>query len=283
MSEELLTGREGIEASQGYVPGDMAGDAPPEAPIDSTTLLDPLREIAPEEPITEVKVQDEFGNERPENETLTAEQAARGLAGYRNKNADAIEAGLKEAIASEADELRGVKSPEQPEQTPQPEQHQPSEQIPGVDPEVQAALSNPKVLSLLQNYEQQVNQQVAAHAAQYEQARTEFANGLRQNAALSVAAVLAIPELAGIGLDQIPTALQIIQKQSPERAQQIATQINRAQQVVGQMQAMAAQEQQRQVQQYQAQWDQFAKAEDDKFDALMPTGSAIAGDAMKTL
>jgi hypothetical protein len=46
---------------------------------------------------------------------------------------------------------------------------------------------------------------------------------------------------------------------------------------------MAAQEQQRQVQQYQTQWDQFAAAEDAKFDKLMPTGSAIAKDAMQTL
>jgi hypothetical protein len=131
MSEEqLLTGREGIEASQGYVPGSMSGDTPPEAPISANEALDPFREVVPEEPITEVKFQDADGTERPENETLTAEQAARGLADYRNKNADAIEAGLKEAIASEADELRGVK---QPEQTPenvrvyeQPEQQQSS-------------------------------------------------------------------------------------------------------------------------------------------------------------
>jgi hypothetical protein len=199
MSEEqLLTGREGIEASQGYVPAQMEGDTPKEAPISANEALDPFREVVPEaEPIVEVKFQSPDGSERPENETLTAEQAARGLADYRNKNADAIEAGLKEAIAAEADELRGIKQPQQiPEQGEQQPPEQTTEQF-NIDPEVQAALSNPKVLSLLQGYEQQINQQAAEQAAQFNEAKTAFANGLKHNAALAVGAMLSIPELAG--------------------------------------------------------------------------------------
>jgi hypothetical protein len=170
---------------------------------------------------------------------------------------------------------------EQPEQT--------TEQFSGVDPEVQAALSNPKVLSLLQNHEAQLNQQVATYAAQYQQAETAFASALQQNAALSVGAILAIPELQGIHPSQIPTAIQIIQRQNPQRAEQIATQINRAQQVVQQAQAMQAAEQQRQVQQYQAQWAQFTKDETAKFERAMPEmadpahAHRVGKDALQTL
>jgi hypothetical protein len=113
---EIATGREGIELAQGYVPAQMEGDTPKEAPISANEALDPLRELAPaeDELFTEVKFQGPDGSDRPENESLTAEQAARGLSEYRTRNADAFEQGLKEAIAQEADELRGVKQQQPP-------------------------------------------------------------------------------------------------------------------------------------------------------------------------
>jgi hypothetical protein len=202
--QEILTGRAGIEASQGFAPGSMASDVAPEEPISINDALDPVREGVPEEPITEIKYQVD-GLEQPENISLTIEQASRGLAEHRNRNADAIEAQLKESIAAEADELRANKPADQmsPEEwaayhaMQQPVEQQQPEQIPGVDPEVQAALSNPKVLSLLQGYEQQINQQAAEQAAQFNEAKTAFANGLKHNAALAVGAMLSIPELAG--------------------------------------------------------------------------------------
>jgi hypothetical protein len=106
---------------------------------------------------------------------------------------------------------------------------------------------------------------------------------------LSVGAILAIPELQGIHPSQIPTAIQIIQRQNPQRAEQIATQINRAQQVVGQFQAMQAAEQQRQVQQYQTQWAQYTKDETAKFERAMPEmadpahAHRVGKDALQTL
>ena len=80
---------------------------------------------------------------------------------------------------------------------------------------------------------------------QAEAARQSFAEGLAQNAAFTIAAVLAdCPEIQGLNAQQVPVALSIIEKQDPQRFAAIRSKL---------ASASAIMEQTRQIQAAQAQ------------------------------
>jgi hypothetical protein len=187
--------------------------------------------------------------------TLTPERASDELAAQRAYEQLQLQPDPNQ-IASAVDQARadyyGQQQPA-PEQS-QPEQTQQVEQpIDGVDPEIRAALENPKVRAALE-----------AEINSVEQARQQYHNATLQAARVSAAAVLSAPELDGIPNDQIGVALQMPARTNPQRAAEISGQLARTQALWNQSQQAAAQEQAI-AQQRQAAWSKF---QDDQYDAM---------------
>lgn len=275
---EQLYVREGNEAAQGYTPMPMA-DAPAVNEQDElNAAVSKYTEARPEEkPIVERAFLDsETGKPRPENETIDLEDAARQLTNARQAEADiaaeerkaAIKAGLDEqaptvppAPASEAPaEAQAPVAEEQTQLIDNLEQLQP-EAVPdnGLDPEIAQALQSPKVRNLLES--------TARHV---EDERTKFTAHANALTAESNAILFAqFPELAGAqNADQLRGALLALNQSNPQRAQAFVELAQRAQQIqaVHQQHLQAA----KQAEQLRTavQFDQYAKAQDDAFEAL---------------
>src|SRR4029077_13627251 len=151
----------------------LAHEPPKEEQSTFDSSPDGLREAAeelveaPPEPDPIIVRDVQSGKPRPANETLSAEQAGRELARYRNANEDARETASEEATRNLIDSIQNNAAnpdlqPQQQQQQVQPEQHQPqqpTEPVPdGIDADVARVLSeNPKVRAALQAEVQQVH------------------------------------------------------------------------------------------------------------------------------
>ena len=214
---------------------------------------------------------DHHGEPAAADESVSAEQAARNLADWRNQKATAKEQQSDALTAEVIDAVRAerfgqVQQP-QAQQQAQPEQQQPqiqpqaAEQLPeGIDPELAKVLENPKVREALQSEVAQI------HAAQ-----KTYMDGLHQNAVTASAALFsAYPELNGLNQDQLRGAIAAIAHQNPQRASEIVSHIERTQATVAQWQQAQAAQYQQQYADYKTQFTNYAQAEDKKFESLAP-------------
>ena len=213
------------------------------------------------------------GEAIPENQTITAERAARDVAMMREYEA-ALQQPQTADIAAAIDGVRNQYStnpqPQQPEAqaqtTEQPQQAQQPAQPPlpdGVDPEIAAALqASPKLRSAIE-----------AELATVEQSRAQYAQSARAAAQITAAALLSnFPEIASLSAQEMPYALQAIAKTDPAKAQAIENQLGRVKSLYA-----ASQEAERAQQQIQAaRFQEYGRAEDKLFEA------AIANESPET-
>jgi hypothetical protein len=277
-TEELLTGRAGNEAAQGYSPLQHAvPDEPKEPAIDpESTLAKHFQRPAEPDPVHRDYFDVQTGEPTPDNATVELSRAAKDISEVRasenlelekQHNADLNQAldFLEQEQAAQraattpqpAQPVEQQQEPLQPEYQPQYDPEAVQAMDPQYDPELLQALSSPKVSAVLE----QVNQGVQQTAAQYQQQLA--------NAALTATAsfAAAFPELNGLQPEQLPGALALINKSNPARAQEIARQYDRVSHLVRQNQQVAMAQQQQQQAQASEQFRQFAKASDDRFDA----------------
>jgi hypothetical protein len=200
--------------------------------------------------------------------TLDAGKAAEDLT--RLRNSEVAEQGVTATeVASAIDSVRSnywqpqqpeqaqLEQPNQPPTEPQPEPVAEQTQQPadGVDPEVRAALENPKVRAALE-----------AEVSAVETARQQYAQATWQAAQVSAAAVLSQwPELNGLSREQLSGALQAISAADPAKGQQITAQLQRTQALVNAHQQAQAQQQAIQAQQLQ----NWISAQDAEFDRVV--------------
>ena len=202
---------------------------------------------------------------KKERMSLSVDQAAKTLSEV-HRTEDAIEANENlRNLANEVDYARlvtaGVSPSDAQQQTEQAEtpQAQPDapqpesiEQPSGLDPEVSAALQNPKVRAVLEPALQQS-----------EAARQAYTGMAQQAADVALSSLLVnFPELSGYNGQQLGVVISHIERENPERANLIRDQISK----VSGLATAAQQAKQQQAQMEQAQFQQWAAQEDTAFD-----------------
>jgi hypothetical protein len=162
------------------------------------------------------------GERMPEQESVTAEQAAHDLTIARNQDETTADLNERDELARLIDEARSGVTSEQlgvPEPVAIDQQVQPQVQQLLADDDWQRHLQDPRILNAVQQHVDQANAQANAAAQAYNQAAI--------NAAESAIVGLAVtyPELQGLTAAQFPTALGVIAKSNPQRAQSIVDHI----------------------------------------------------------
>lgn len=262
--------------------------------------LSRARSAATEQPETKVYYKEKTGTgDRPL--FTDAKQAAKDLSQFhREQDAERLIPELQN-LQQEVDlarQMHGVNPPYPPVQTNVPPVQQPYEAqqqpgelptaqpeddvpppVDGIDPEVTRAFSNPKVMAVVEPVLQEA-----------QRAQKEAIDGLRNNALYALSLVTSrYPEIANYTAEQLPVALHAIAQQNPQRAQEIQRDLTSANQIY--QQALAANQQTAKIQQqqFQQQFQNWTKAEDDKFLQGAPelkddeTMSRASKAALKTL
>ncbi len=204
------------------------------------------------------------GERMPVQQAVSPEQAAHDLTTTRDaEKAQELEA-VEALLRNQVDGDRGTQTTEAlgVEQQPQPQYEQPiaqpvEQQQYGVDPEVaQLIESNPKLQQAIRAEIQQRD----AVAFQWQQQAVQAIEAAGQ---VAVANVLAnFPELANVPVNQLGTALQVMQANNPERAQAARSHLEHVQR----MAAAVEQNKQQQVAAQQAAFRQFADQSDKAFE-----------------
>jgi hypothetical protein len=270
MSSEQLYGQEEREHSAGYSPMQVVNPIPREsfddaspAPDEKYTPLSPSeaaealnekrsqpdqqadRELPPvEEPAVVRSYSQQFGPDAglpmPENQTVSAEQAAFDLFTARQQDDLATKTAADAELQQVVDQLRGdqQQQPVAPEQPAQAQSQEPPVQE-DRNTKVQRMLQDPDFLAAAQ-------EQIATQTAQAEQARAQYEAAVLQNANVTLANISArYPELRNAALDQWPVVLQTLQTSNPQRFQQISQELQGTRENLTQAaQVMASQQQQ---------------------------------------
>jgi hypothetical protein len=283
MSEEQAFGQESVEKSLGYVPAvvDMPQDVPQgDVSIQQSELRDAAAEISkarderqrelesrPVDSTVEVRGPD--GKPRPENETLSIEEASHLVTGARNQQENAADYDERVELARAIDAARnGVTSEQlladQPQPTQQPEQPTGDQQAASqqqFDAAKQKVLEdNPWLLSDLQQHIQQANATV--HAAQQ-----QYAAALAQNAQYALAIALDEPEFAGLkDLNQVGGAMAAINASNPVRAAELLNKFARVQRMTQESQKAQDQYIKQAIANHDAQFQQAARQHDHAFE-----------------
>ena len=158
MADEQLYGAERVEHDQGFFP---MPEAPP-AKSEETEAVEALEtwsknceQEAAAKPIIDRAYQyidgDNAGKPYDPHASVPLDRAAKDLAATRDT--EAMIAGVERdlELANQIDEARGLRPDPQPQQTDQQPVAQPEQQsqqqqpTDGLDPEIQAALNNPKI------------------------------------------------------------------------------------------------------------------------------------------
>jgi hypothetical protein len=127
-TEELLTGRAGNEAAQGYTPMPMANPDPPSEPaIDSDiALAKHFTRPQPPEPVERAYHDAQSGEPRADNETVPLDRAAEDLSEIRAAERRALQDRENRDLAEALDYLRTQAleqpQPQEPAQPAQPAQ-----------------------------------------------------------------------------------------------------------------------------------------------------------------
>jgi hypothetical protein len=182
-----------------------------------------------------------------ERKSLTVEQAAHDLSQYHAEQRAKAELDDLTTLQSGVDAARawvyGSQQPQQSEQqqaaspeAPQPESPPVDES--GVDPDIVRALENPKLRDAIE-----------AYANQTAEAEKAYRDGLANNAAVTLSyAFSQFPEFSGLSFQQATQQLAILDRQNPQRAYEIRTQLQAPAQMLAEAQRMAQADQARQQQ-----------------------------------
>ena len=212
-------------------------------------------------------------------ETISPEQAAHDLGNFRRTLAEQeLDAAEKAAVQQldvdvMAAEVQAAVDKPPPSEAPQPQpQEQPQQQQPEPALEGDNIWQDPRVIAGVTEYTNQV-------AGAFQQAEAKFAADLQANAAAATASIFAaVPELQGLQTtEQLQTALAVIERQNPERGQQIRAHIANISQLAAKSQEFQQQQVQAQVQQYRQQFDHVAKQADDAYDKWISQQEPDAG------
>ena len=286
---EQLYGREGIEAGMDYVPMPAPVTNEPDPELEHaeafTKLVD---DRAQEAKLTiERSYFDEDNKPQNPNKTVELDRAAKDLAENREAEAAVAEMDRNAQLAAEIDAARGFGHGEslraQQEEAQQPGAEQPAPEVmqtepwqpqaaptDGVDPEVRAALQNPKVLAAVQ-------QERVADLMRVEAAVNNATQWAQQNAAFAVAAIIARPELQGVPPGQYAGALQALKVSNPAAHADIERQITNTQAVIQQ----ALQTQQQQQQRHAVAFQAWGNASDNEFDRQSAATGETSGTARR--
>jgi hypothetical protein len=302
--QEQTFGKESVERSLGYVPAsvDLPNDGPPLGPdfeASQSDLAQGAAEIQQQKDAAQrereskvldstVEVRDTSGHKLPEEQTLTAEEAAYLVTGAREQQKNTAEVDESAELAKLIDEMRG---------TPQQYQPQPVEQQQQITAEQFAQLSGDEQrqraeaahaeLQRQQNELQQtlqnnpallaaVSNQVAQEQARATAAEQQYAAAIQNNAIAAMAHTLAtFPELNGISDPaQLAGALHAVKSRDPARAAAITEHIARTRQLVDEAQRVQQVQTQRMeagyrqwVANHEAQFHRAAAVDDAAYDA----------------
>ncbi len=207
-----------------------------------------------------------IGVVKPADETISTEQGASDLTNFRNANAalelDAAQRAAIEQLDADAmaAEIQQAVDQPPPSEAPQPQPDQPAQPEQPVL-EGDNIWQDPRVIAGISEYTNQVS-------GAFKQAEAKFAAELQANAAAATATIFsAVPELQGLQTaEQLHTALGIIERQNPERAQSIRAHIQNVQQLSAKAQEVQQQQINAQQQQYRQQFDHVAAQADDAYD-----------------
>jgi hypothetical protein len=303
MDDEQKYGLEGVEQSQGYEPLPVAhpvpsssDDLPTDLPADSSNWLQTdderrhhLRPAPPEPEVREYR-NVQTGESIPENQTVSAEQAAHDVGLAREQERAAREQQSQDDLKFALDQL--PPDGQQPQPAPQDQQpaalDEPQPDAPQMtaeeaqrlyevaDKELEAALQNPLLREKIEVEFNHVRQQAHAVAEQARQHYAAAVNNLAQEANLVASALF--PELAGLSPEQVQGALRVMK---PERVAQVREFANKIQGIANVAQQQAHGQQlanQQQFAAYQEQaaenFKQYAEAEDAK---------ALAGETPESM
>ena len=292
--QEILTGRIGTEASQGYSQMPGPAEQPDELDTESPSYKHLTR---PEDPVFDLEREyhdPATGKPRDKYEAVPLERASRDLADARRQERAEREAALDIEMRTALDGLPQQTSEQQPSQNPQPqpdEQPQPegtdqaqaaTQDGESPDPWAQAErqigemLKDPVVRERIEAEYSHVVQQANAVAEQAKQQAAAVINNLAQEANLVASAIF--PELAGLSPEQVQGALRVMK---PERVAQVREFANKIQGIanVAQQQAFA----QQQAQQQQAELQQRQAAEAFQRYAAEQDAKALAKETPESL
>jgi hypothetical protein len=295
-TQEQTFGRESVERAAGYVPAGvpMPQSEPQGDEITRTELEDVAsefakgrdqrtREIESRPFDSTVEVRDHKTDRRlPENETLSVEEASHLVTNARTQQENTAELDERAALAAEIDAIRNGVTSEQLLAEPPPvfdQQPQPVQQ-PAPDDDWQRHLQDPRILNAVQQQVDQANAQANAAAQAYNQAAI--------NAAESAVVGLAVtyPELQGLTAAQFPTALGVIAKSNPQRAQSIIDHIGLINTTLQRGNEARVAQQQQWFVQTRKQFNSWAATQDAEYEAFaqqMPAAerSAIEAEARR--
>lgn len=258
-SEPAVYGREATLRTAGYTPlPEKPKDAAPLTVEDAADILT-LSKPESAEPLTLEPL--------PANVAITVEQAAENLSeAHKAQRAAADELSTKN-IATYVDRIRAEEIGKHGDVdgaadfygVPKPEGEPAQEGAPAddgrLDPNIEEVLKHPQV-------RQAIEEQLSAA----DEAKQAYSAALSTAASVAQATLFAqFPEFANLTAEQIPVALQMLAQQNPERFAKVNGFIGQVATLHAQQQA----EQQRQTEQAQRQFNEYAKAEDARFDAML--------------
>ncbi len=214
---ELPTGKASVEEGQGWQPMPESAPAPEEnrsydgddglrdAARDLGTARENAGYLEPDKfPIIERRYQflsgEHAGEPIPDGHSLTAERAGRDLSQIHREESQALADLESQQVADAVDgvrtEINATPNGEEPQLQPESPNAPAAE---GTDPEIQKALSNPKI-------RQAIEQEISL--AQTE--RQLYGQAAQQAAELATLSVFSAPELSGLNANQIPGAIAIV-------------------------------------------------------------------------
>jgi hypothetical protein len=222
--------------------------------LDQARAENRVPQAEPEPTLREYRKENGLGDPVPKNQTVTLEKASDDLTRLRAEEVASQQpdpAAVANAIDAARHDYFNPQQPAQPEAQQQPQQ--PVDD--GIDPEIAQALASPKIRAAIE-----------AELAQTTAQREEYATAAKQAVTLAMAGVVAnFPELGNIPLPHLQSAIQTIAATNPQRAAAINAALERTQVLMDVSQkAQAAQQQVR-----AKQFEQFARAEDAKFEAAV--------------
>jgi hypothetical protein len=290
--EEFPTGRDSVEQAQGFKKMDLAfPDPKPPRQIDPAKLNDDDEPLGPADAAKELigrrlggreaeggetadapafePTERQYnraygaGERMPENEVVELDRAARDLGGVREAEQAAEATALENELAQAIDQLRAGDTAQ-----PQPQEQQQDQSQPAAEAQPDSVWQRPEVLAEVSKYVDQVGGAV-------QQAHAQMAEELSKAAASASASVLAsFPELQGV--QDLASAVQVLDRTNPERGQQLRAHIENVNRITAQAEAAQRQQVQAYQQQHRAQFDYVAKLADDAFDHYAATAEPDA-------
>jgi hypothetical protein len=287
-SEEILTGRIGVEADQGYTQMPFAKEAQPAEfdPAEIDTESPTYKHLTrPEDPIFDIEREyfdTATGKPRPANEAVPLEKVSDDLAAARRQERAEREAAIDVEMRTALD---GLETPQaqQDQQTPESFEPQPETAEAdaartevdaawsAADQAIEEALKQPLVREKLEHEFNTVRQEAAAVAEQARQEAEQIKSAYIQHAnaltgQLNALVLSNFPELQGVAHDhqQLAGAVQLLAKTNPQRAQQLQDFALRASTVAGQLQQQQYQQTQIAQQQAAEAFQRYAAEQDAK-------------------